>query len=66
MDKEVHLKIILILNNWVFDILILVAYLLAKALRRFATCLLAYNNLWGKLVASPELPIIFDDTFKTA
>ena len=54
-----------ILDNWVFDILILVDDLLAKTLRRFPTSLLANNNLWGKLVAWPEFPIISDDTVKT-
>ena len=39
--------------------------LLAKALRRFATCLSVSNNLWGKLVSSCELPITFDDSLKT-
>ena len=37
----------------------------AKALQRFATCLLVTNNLCGKLVSSLELPIIFDDNLKT-
>ena len=36
----------------------------AKALRRFATCLLVNNNLWGKLVSSS--PIIFDYDLKTS
>ena len=35
----------LILNNGVFDKLISVDYLLAKALRKFLTCLLVSNNL---------------------
>ena len=37
---------------------------LAKALRRFATCLLVSNNLSGKLASLTELPIIFDDNLK--
>ena len=36
---------------------------LAKALRRFETCLLVNNNLCGKLVSLS--PIIFDDNLKT-
>ena len=40
----------IILDNWVFDNLISNDVLLAKALLRFATCLLVNNNLWGKLV----------------
>ena len=52
-----------ILDIWVFDNLISVDDLSAKALRRFATCLLVNNNLWGKLVSSS--PIIFDDNLKT-
>ena len=39
--------------------------LFVKALRRFATCLLINNKLYGKLVSSLELPIIFDDNLKT-
>ena len=38
---------------------------LAKALRRFAICLLVNNNSGRKLVLSSELPIIFDDSLKT-
>ena len=53
-----------ILVNCVFDNLISVHVWLAKALRRFATCLLVKNNLCGKLVSSSELPIIFDDNLK--
>ena len=55
----------IILDNWVFDNLISVDDLLAKALLRFETCLLVNNNLWGKLVSWFELPIIFDDNLKT-
>ena len=55
----------IILDNWVFDNLISVDKWFAKALRRFATCLLVNSNLWGKLVSSSELPIIFDDNLKT-
>ena len=39
--------------------------LFARALQRFGTCLLINNTLCGKLVSSLELPIIFDDNFKT-
>ena len=52
-----------IFDNWVFDRLISVNDLLAKALRRFVTCLLLNNNLRGKLVSSS--PIIFNDNLKT-
>ena len=40
----------IILDNWVFDSLISVDELFAKALRRFGTCLLVSNNSCGKLV----------------
>ena len=53
----------IILGNWVFDNLISVDKYFAKALRRFATCLLVNNNLRGKLVSLS--PIIFDDNLKT-
>ena len=46
-----------ILDNWVFDNLISIDDLLAKALRRFATCLLVNNNLWGNLI-SPSPPYL--------
>ena len=39
--------------------------LFVKALRRFATCRLVNNNLWGKLVLSSELPIIFNDNLRS-
>ena len=55
----------IILDNCAFDNLILVDVCLAKVLQRFKTCLLVSNNLWGKLVSSSELPIIFDDSLKT-
>ena len=47
----------------VFDNLISVDDLSAKALWRLATCLLVNNNLSGKLVSSSR--IIFDDNLKT-
>ena len=53
----------IILDNWVFDYLISVDKWFAKPLRRFVTCLLVNNNLWGKLVSLS--PIIFDDSLKT-
>ena len=53
-----------ILLNCAFENLISVDVWLAKALRRFATCLLFNNNLCGKLASSSELPIIFDDNLK--
>ena len=52
-----------ILDNWVFDKLISVEDLLAKALRRISTYLLVNNNLWGKLVLSS--PTMFNDNLKT-
>ena len=45
----------IILDNWIFDNLMSVDKLFAKALRRFTTCLLVNNNLCGKLVSSLEL-----------
>ena len=51
-----------ILNNWIFDNMILVDDLLAKALWRFTTCLLVNSNLCRKLVSSS--PTIFDDNLK--
>ena len=51
------------LDNWVFDNLISVDKWFAKALQRFATCLLVNSNLWGKCVSLS--PIIFDDNLKT-
>ena len=55
----------IILDNWVFDRLISINELFAKALQRFATCLLVNNNLCEKWVLSAELPIIFEDNLKT-
>ena len=54
-----------ILVNCAFENVISADMWLAKALRIFATCLLVNNNLCGKLASSSELPIIFDDNFKT-
>ena len=54
MDKEVYPPDFIILDNWDFDSIISVDDLLAKALRRFATCLSVNNNLCGKLVSSLE------------
>ena len=53
----------IILDNWVFGNLISADEWIAKALRRFETCLLVNNNLWEKLVSSS--PIIFDVILKT-
>ena len=55
---------LVIFDNCVFDSLISVDELLAKALQRFVTCLLVNNNLCGKLVSSSELPTIFDDNLR--
>ena len=46
-----------ILDNWVFDSLILTDELCAKALWRFLTCLSVNNNLCGRLVSTSQLPI---------
>ena len=48
-----------ILVNCPYDKLTSVDVWLAKALRRFATCLLVNNNLRGKLVSSSELLILY-------
>ena len=40
-----------ILDNWVFDKVILTNEPFGKALRIFKPCILVNNNLWGKLVA---------------
>ena len=52
----------IILDNWVFDNFISVDKWFEKAVRRFATCLLVNNNLWGQLVSLS--PITFDDNLK--
>ena len=44
-----------ILDNWVFDSLILTDELCAKALWRFLTCLSVNNNLCGRLVSTSQL-----------
>ena len=49
----------IILDNWVFDSLLLVVELYEKALQRFSTCLLVNNNSCGKLILSSESPIIY-------
>ena len=59
-NQVIYLKI---LDNWVFKNLISIDKLFAKALRIFTTCLLANNNLWGKLVSFS--PIMFDDNLDT-
>ena len=53
----------MILDNWVYDKLTCVDEWFAKALGRFATCLLVNNKLWGILVSLS--PIIFGDSLKT-
>ena len=65
MDQEVYPPSCIILDNWVFDSLILTGKLFAKALQRFATCLLFHSNLWGNFDSSSELPVIFDDNLKS-
>ena len=67
MDQEVYQvndPDCTILNNWIFDGLILTNHLLAKDLQGFATCLSVNNNLFGKLVLSSESPIILGDSLK--
>ena len=54
----------IILDIWVFDNLISIYDLWAKALRRFATFLLVNNNSGGKLILSSESSIIFDNNLK--
>ena len=49
-----------ILGSWVLENFILVDKPFAKAMRIFETCVLANNNLCGKLVSSLESPTIFD------
>ena len=53
-----------ILCNWIIENFILSNESFAKGLKIFETCALANNNLCGKLVASLELPIRFDERFK--
>ena len=57
---------ILKVHRFAFYLIVLISddVWLAKALRRFATCLLVNNNLCGKLTSSSELLIIFDDNLK--
>ena len=55
----------IILNNWVFDSIISVDELIAKALQRFATYLLVKRKSCEKLTSSSELRMIFDDNLKT-
>ena len=59
MDQEVYQKIppkCIILDCWVFDSQLLADKSFAKALQKFAICLLVNNNLDEKLVSSAELP----------
>ena len=55
----------IIIDNRVFDDLILNDELFAKALARFATYLLVNSNSCGKLDSELELSLIFDDNLKT-
>ena len=59
MDQENFQEILLVvcLVNW---------WIILKALGSLATCLEVNKNLWGKLVSSLEIPIIFDDNLNTA
>ena len=45
--------------------MILTGELFAKAFQRLPTSILANNNLCVKVVSSPELPTLFDDSLKT-
>ena len=53
-----------ILCIWTFGNFILADELLARALQSLGTCVLANNNLSGKLVSPLELPITFDENIK--
>ena len=53
----------IIFDNWVFDNLISIDELFAKALWIFETCLFVNNNLWGKLISLS--PIMFDNNLNT-
>ena len=53
-----------ILDNWVFENVILADEPFAKGLRIFETCVSANNNLCGKLVSSLKFLIKFDERFK--
>ena len=55
-----------ILYNWVFVNFILADELFARALWSLETYVLVNNNLYGKLVSSLELPIIFDESLNVA
>ena len=56
----------IIIYNRVFDSFILTGKLFVKYLRGLASCILVNNNLYGNLISSWGLPIIFDGTLKTA
>ena len=64
-QRSLSRNLCFILDNSVFDSLISVDKFFSKYLQRSATCLLVNNDLWGKLVSSSELPIIFNDNLKT-
>ena len=55
----------IVLDNWVFDSLILSDKLFAKAFGKFETSLLVNNNLCRILTWLLEFYIIFDDSLKT-
>ena len=51
-------------SNWVFNNFILTEEPFTKALWSLKTCILANNNLCGKLVSPLESLTIFDESFK--
>ena len=53
----------IILDNGVFNNLISVNDFFGNSIRRFSTCLLVNDNLWGKLIS--PLQTIFDDNRET-
>ena len=53
-----------ILDSGVFDNFILVDKLFVKALGSLMACVSVSSSLYGKLVASLELAITFDERFK--
>ena len=54
----------IILDNWVFQNLILAGEPFTKVLRSLENYILVNNNLFGKLASSLESPSTFDERFK--
>ena len=61
MVREVYQEMVVLFLIFEFLKFILVDKLFAKALQRFATCLLVSNNVCEKSTSSLELPVIFDN-----